>query len=55
MAEPIFGPETAQEEETSASIDEQRLINALEANIVEADTIQGSEISEQLIKEFQKS
>ena len=31
----------------SSNIDEQRLINALEANIVEADTIQGSEISEQ--------
>lgn len=29
------------------SVNEQRLINALEANVIEADTIQGSEISEQ--------
>ncbi len=33
--------------EAGARIDEQRIINTLEANIIEADTIQGSEISEQ--------
>ena len=38
---------TKGDEQRSSTIDEQRLINALEANVVEADTIQGSEISEQ--------
>ena len=33
--------------EPSSTIDEQRIVTALEANIVEADTIQGSEVSEQ--------
>ena len=31
----------------SAGIDEQRIINSLEANVIESDTIQGSEVSEQ--------
>ncbi len=31
----------------SMSIDEMRIVNTLEANVIEADTIQGSEISEQ--------
>ena len=34
-------------DDPSAGIHEQRLINALEANVVEADVIQGSEVSEQ--------
>lgn len=39
--------EAVEQAEDGLQLDEQRLVNALEANIVEADTIQGSEISEQ--------
>lgn len=34
-------------DDPSAGIDEQRVVTALEANIIESDTIQGSEVSEQ--------
>lgn len=37
----------SEREGRSSTIDEQRIVTTLEANVVEADTIQGSEVSEQ--------
>lgn len=47
MAEVVeLNPKT-ENYERSSGLDEQRIVNTLEANVIEADVIQGSEVSEQ--------
>ncbi len=48
MAEAVYEfPGQRRRQDRAQRVDEQRIVNTLEANVIEADTIQGSEISEQ--------